>query len=215
MRNFQDPETPINDEIIEEDTWKKNYRPDDYEKVQNINRGDVNAVKLGHWITFKVLSNVNLSMRDIDQSYFVEQGFTGVPRSFFPLHKNFEDGAFKIPESNILNGGISSQNAERRYYELPDVPWIKNQFDNRIIYSERHVNDAFRNGYRVFLSTHYRDYTKEYGSIVKLINYNDDIICVFEHGVARFPVNERALIGEGPGGPMHLNVNSVLPEANI
>ena len=34
--------------------------------INQINRSDVNAVGLGHWITVRVLSNQNLCMRDID-----------------------------------------------------------------------------------------------------------------------------------------------------
>jgi len=33
---------------------------------KNINRSDVNAVGIGHWFTFMVMSNDNLCLRDID-----------------------------------------------------------------------------------------------------------------------------------------------------
>lgn len=48
QRNFQDPEAPINDIIIDETTWKENYNIDKKEKNESINRGDVNAVEIGH-----------------------------------------------------------------------------------------------------------------------------------------------------------------------
>jgi hypothetical protein len=121
-----DPETPVNDTIIDEKTWKENYDPENEEKYDKINRGDVNAIKIGHWATFKVLSNVNLSLRDLDSSYFTEIGLTGVPRGCFPLQSMSEDGNYKIPESGLLNGGISSSYSERYNFVYPDVPWIKN-----------------------------------------------------------------------------------------
>ncbi len=51
-RNFQDPDTPTNDTIIDTFTWRSNYAgytPSgglDATKVAKINRGDVNAVNV-------------------------------------------------------------------------------------------------------------------------------------------------------------------------
>lgn len=36
-------------------------------------------------------------------------------------------------------------------------------------------------------------------------------MCVFEHGVALIPVNERVVSGEGAGGPAFINTANVLP----
>ena len=47
-RNFQDPESPVNDKIVDETTWKENYNIGDSEKNIDINRSDVNAVNIGH-----------------------------------------------------------------------------------------------------------------------------------------------------------------------
>jgi hypothetical protein len=75
-RNFVDPETPVNDTIIDYQTWKNNYLADDDTSKKkdnaNINRSDVNAVQLGHWITFKVFSNINLALRSLDKSFTSE-----------------------------------------------------------------------------------------------------------------------------------------------
>lgn len=60
--------------------------------------------------------------------------------------------------------------------------------------------------------THYRDYPLTYGSIVKLVEWFGSIICVFEHGVALIPVNERVVAGEGVGGNTFINTSNVLPE---
>jgi hypothetical protein len=35
--------------------------------------------------------------------------------------------------------------------EFPDVPAIKNNFSNRVMYSNVAINDAFVNGNRIFL----------------------------------------------------------------
>ena len=211
-RNFQDPEAPTNDEIVDQDTWKENYSLTDIEKNQNINRGDVNAVQLGSWITLKVYSTYNLSIRSLDPSYPDEEALTGLQRGFFPLQSMSYRGNTKVPSSEVINQGYSSTVGERYNYTLPDVPYIKNRYDTRIMYSDISVGDAFKNGYRTFKLTNYRDYPKTYGGITTLVEFRGNIICVFEHGIAIIAVNERTVSGEGAGGTVYINTSNVLPE---
>lgn len=211
-RNFQDPSAPTNDEVVDENTWKDNYDTENTENNAKINRGDVNAIQLGSWITFKVCSSYNLSIRSLDPSYPTEEGLTGLKRGFCPLQELSPAGATKIPESSVINGGYSSTTSEKQAFTLPDVPYIKNRFDTRIMYSDISVGDAFKNGFRVFQMTHYRDYPRTYGGIMKMIELFGNILCIFEHGIALIPVNERAVAGEGSGGNVFINTSNVLPE---
>lgn len=211
-RNFQDPSAPTNDEVVDENTWKDNYDTENTENNAKINRGDVNAIQLGSWITFKVCSSYNLSIRSLDPSYPTEEGLTGLKRGFYPLQELSPAGATKIPESSVINGGYSSTTSEKQAFTLPDVPYIKNRYDTRIMYSDISVGDAFKNGFRVFQMTHYRDYPRTYGGIMKMIELFGNILCIFEHGIALIPVNERAVAGEGSGGNVFINTSNVLPE---
>lgn len=211
-RNFQDPSAPTNDEVVDENTWKDNYDTENTENNAKINRGDVNAIQLGSWITFKVCSSYNLSIRSLDPSYPTEEGLTGLKRGFYPLQELSPAGATKIPESSVINGGYSSTTSEKQAFTLPNVPYIKNRFDTRIMYSDISVGDAFKNGFRVFQMTHYRDYPRTYGGIMKMIELFGNILCIFEHGIALIPVNERAVAGEGSGGNVFINTSNVLPE---
>lgn len=211
-RNFQDPSAPTNDEVVDENTWKDNHDTENTENNAKINRGDVNAIQLGSWITFKVCSSYNLSIRSLDPSYPTEEGLTGLKRGFYPLQELSPAGATKIPESSVINGGYSSTTSEKQAFTLPDVPYIKNRFDTRIMYSDISVGDAFKNGFRVFQMTHYRDYPRTYGGIMKMIELFGNILCIFEHGIALIPVNERAVAGEGSGGNVFINTSNVLPE---
>lgn len=111
----------------------------------------------------------------------------------------------------MYNSGQANTLSYRYNYIMPNVPYLKNEFDNRILYSDIFVNDAFKNGYRVFKSTQFQDYTREHGSIVSLKSFSGNILCVFEHGVALIPVNERVVSGEGAGGPAFINTANVLP----
>lgn len=211
-RNFQDPSAPINDDIVDEATWKDNYDLQDSEKYEKINRGDVNAVKLGHWVTVKLCSNVNLAMRCLDYSYSSEEGLTGKPRGFYPIQSMSTTGESKIPESFVINAGINSTTSDKYNFEQPKVPAIKNIFNTRIMYSDINITDAFKNGLRTYKSTSYRDYPSTYGSITRLIDWYGNIVAVFEHGVAVIPVNERAIAGNGAGGNVFINTSNVLPQ---
>lgn len=218
IRNFQDPEVPICDDIVDENCWADNYQgihPNtDQDKLDNnkINRSDVNAVKLGHWVTFTVRSNINLSVRSTDGSYTDEAGMTGISRRFYPLGNMFASGNEKIPESQLYNSGISSTTSDKYNFIMPNIPAFKQNYQNRIIYSNITVNDSFRNGFRLFQLGDRQDFPSSYGSIIKLVEMYGALLCVCEHGVMLIPINERTVAGNGDGGEAYINTNKVLPE---
>lgn len=215
-RNFQDPSAPANDDIVDPNTWKDNYEVSDgvvdTSKFEEINLGDLNAVQMGMYVTLTVRSTYNLNIRAIDDSNSDELAMFGHPRGFYPYNPLVTSGSYKIPEALCYNKGFEKSLSERVNMEVPDVPWIKNEFSNRIAYSNIQIQDAFQNGWRTFMGTHYRDYPKTYGSITKLVELRGNLVCVFEHGVALIPVNERAIAGEGAGGNVFINTSNVLPE---
>lgn len=163
----------------------------DLEEASKINRGDVNAVKIGHWVTFKCMSNINFAARVEDDSNGSEIALIGHPRTFIPAYWFQADGEYKVPDSNIINVGYNSTTSDKYNFALPDVPYIKNEFSNRIMYSDIHITDAFKNAYRTFQLNNYRDYSKEYGSITELMEWYGNLLVVFEHGVGLIPVNEK------------------------
>lgn len=218
-RNFQDPTAPQNDKIINYITWRDHYQPDDkipdtgVSELAKINRGDINAVKLGSWITIKVRCSYNLSIRSLDERHLSESALMGRARGFYPLQQASADGGYKIPNSYLINDGFGSTVGEKIYHTLPEAPYIQEEFSNRIVYSDVNVENSFRNGYRTYRYTSTETYTKQYGKIVKLVPWYGHLICVFEHAVAVLPINERVESGEGVGGPVFINTNRVLPNS--
>ena len=210
-RNFVDPEMGFTDKMVNPDA-NVIGTPD---SPNNIDRGDWNAVKLGHWVTFRIRSNMNLSMRTIDGANINEKVLSTKDRTFYPLTYIYPDGNSKIADSFVINKGVSSTTSDKIHIEIPDVPAIKNSFDSRIMYSDIHITDAFKNGYRVFKEINYRDYTKIYGGIVKLIDIHSNLLIIFEHGVALVAVNERVLAGNGDGGSVFINTQNVLPQTPL
>lgn len=215
-RNFQDASAPTNDQIVDPKCWENNFKYTDgvlkTEDLEKINLGDVNAIQLGQWITFSIRSTKNLNIRTLDTSNVDESALVGHDRGFYPYLPMSAKGVYKIPEAMCYNKGFEKSLSERYNFEVPDVPAVKNDFSNRISYSNIIINDAFQNGSRVFSGQNYRDYPKTYGSITKLIEMSGELLCVFEHGVAIIPVNERTVAGEGSGGPVYINTSNVLPE---
>jgi hypothetical protein len=138
-RNFQDPSSPTNSTIVDEKCWHDNYEVTDgvvkKENFDKINLGDVNAVGLGMWVTFTLRSRYNLNIRALDESMVDEESLFGHPRGFYPYYSITVNGSYKIPEALCYNQGFEKTLSYRYNYEVPDVPWIKNEFSNRIAYS--------------------------------------------------------------------------------
>jgi hypothetical protein len=105
---------------------------------------------MGMWITFQLRSSNNLNIRTLDGSNVSESAMSGHDRGYFPYYPMSVEGTYKQPDSQIYNKGFTKSTSERWNASLPDVPHIKNWFGTRIMYSDIHINDAYKNGYRVF-----------------------------------------------------------------
>lgn len=182
--------------------------------LSNINRADVNAVPIGTWITFPVCCSINLSLRDIDYNHPEEEVIFGKKRDFFPFSNNL-DAHCTQQDSDVINGACAISVPSKKYLQLPDVPFFKEEYNTRIWWSEISVNNSIKNGYRVIYESAYRDYPKIYGSITKIVDYNGNIVCVCEHGILFLTVNERAMTSATEGGPIYIGSNSVLPETPV
>lgn len=223
-RNFIDPTFPANDDIVDPETWSKNYKglnkmsdkdpdkieSDDIGSWTNINLGDVNTVPLGLWITFKCLSNYNLGLRSLDYSDVGLIGKLGSPSSFYPL--SGIDARSKMPESQLLNEGYSITLPRKSYSKWIPTPYENWNFENRIAFSNIASTKMFTNGFRVFQGLAYQDVDKQFGQIVKLFPYAQNLLCVFEHGLAIVPINEKALLSTQEGLSIHLYGAGVLQE---
>lgn len=134
----------------------------------------------------------------------------GNPRSFYPLSGLLTAPSGKIEESWLLNAGYSVALPFKKYFTAPDVPYVKDIFDNRIMFSDVQINDDFKNAYRIFQGLAYKDIERQYGAIVKLIPLGVNLFCVFEHGCAIIPINEKALISTNTGQAIHMYGAGVL-----
>lgn len=138
----------------------------DYSKI---NRADVNTVPLGMWVTFKCLSTYNLGLRAPDRSHTDEYALMGTPRTFYPYEGVYVNPCYKPEETWLLNQGYGASVGQKIAFPAPDVPYIKELFDNRIMFSDVQTFGGFENSYRIFKSLDYQDIERQYGAIVKLV----------------------------------------------
>ena len=204
-------ENDIGNIITPEDKGYKKYSENNgtfgYDKL---NRPDINAVGLGQWVTFKVCSNVNLAMRDVDLTRPSEEAVFKMKRSFYPLQSM--EKSISLPESKVINNGISKTIGDKYYFDIGDIPFIKESFSTRIHYSNVLQQSTFVNGNRTFFSKNYQDYSMEYGALVKLVEWYGNLIAVMEHGILMIPVNERAMMKNESGENVYINTDIVLPK---
>jgi len=110
-------------------------------------------------VTFRVRSSYNLNIRTINDSYVAEKAESGHSRGYYPIYPMSTDGSYKIPESQTYNLGFATSLSCRYNFEVPDVPYIKDWYGTRIMYSDINITDAYKNNFRIFRGTNYRDYT--------------------------------------------------------
>ena len=215
-RNFQDASSPTNDKILYPETWDQNYsstqNPKDKEGNDKIQKGDINAVKLGSWITIKIKSTNNLSIRTVDESNREEVAIFGHGRKFYPLEPISAEGGQKIPTSYVSNNGFRTNLGIKNFSGFKDKPYIRNEFKNRVLYSNVNNTDLNINGYRVFELGNFKDYSKQYGEITKLIPFGNNLVCIMEHGVGVLAIKERTLMANSTGGDVFINNKTILPE---
>lgn len=164
--------------------------------LASINRADVNAVALGQWITFPIMSSHNLSFRDIDYSNATEQASFNKKRSFFPLEK--KNKYLPLRDSNVINSATAISIPDKKYYALPNVPFIKQEYFTRVYHSQVDNANSFTNEFKVMFEYAYRDYTKIYGSITKLVPFGNYVYIVFQHGIGRMDVTSSMSKAQNP-----------------
>ena len=93
----------------------------------------------------------------------------GNSRGFYPFRGASTATSMKIADSALLNDGYSATVGRKRHILKQGTSYDKNEFSNRIMFSNVSVTDSFTNGYRTFQGASCNDYAKGFGSIIKLL----------------------------------------------
>ncbi|MDY5928434.1 MAG: hypothetical protein SPJ27_00130, partial [Candidatus Onthovivens sp.] len=71
-------------------------------------------------------------------------------------------------DSFIYNQGLNVTLVKKENFIAPNVPYLKELFDNRIMFSYVQTFGNFDNAFRIFKSLDYQDIDRQYGAIIKL-----------------------------------------------
>lgn len=207
--NLVNPESQEKSSGIKE-IFKSIFKPSNNNTLRglaSINRADVNSVPFGEWITFPVCSSSNYAMRDIDFSQATEEASLNKKRQFYPLEKI--DVYNQLLDSDVINQASSKSLSENQKTAFRTIPYIKQEYFNRIYWSKPNVAQSFINSYRFIFDTQYREYNKEFGAITKLLSTGDNLFVAFQHGLGLLSI-QRNPQNDAEQSP-YLASNNVLP----
>lgn len=135
-------------------------------------------------------------------------------RTFFPYRNsgNFISyRTYRLPETDRTNPGYAEVMRPKAFIPVPiDVPFLENEFFSRVYVSDKHIPNAFRNGFRR-ITSNFRDYTSSLGRIVRLFNHRGNLLIVFESGVGITSVEQRLQTAEDSAGAVFVEPKDVLP----
>jgi len=140
-------------------------------------------------------TNHNADVRSYEKSDPMEMMLYGSERGFHPAVAADKLYSEYRPDSSAYNRGLTGDYRAVSYVGISvEAPTYTLQYPNRIMISAPNIQSEFFNGYRDFSGINFKDYNSELGQIVKLINHNNNLFCIFENGVALITVDGRTLV---------------------
>jgi len=169
--------------------------------------GDIDA---GIMVSWYQESKHNLALRQPVQFDASESE----KRSFFPFVSRGDFQAFRtyrLPETLNYSQGYSETLTPKTLFAPPSLaPFVANDFFTRALYSERHIPNAFKNGFRSFVQSAFMDYDSAMGKIVAVFNHRGRLLFVFEHGIGMTEIDRRIQTGADAGGAIFVEPKAVL-----
>ena len=162
----------------------------------------------------KVVSSTS-SNRGIYMSVFLESSVNPIllnESDNFPFVESRLDIGGDLPSESI-NSGYLKTISKVPYTSLDfNSPFIKVEYDTRVYYSDLHVQNNLKNGYKVFGLLNYKDYTKHLGAIVKVINIKNTLFLIQQTGISVIPFNDRIQSEQSQVGTVYLAQIDVLSQ---
>lgn len=172
---------------------------------------DLANMPLGTILTWYQESKYNLWLRQPKQFDLTETE----KRTFYPFRNNgdaLQYQNYRYPETLVHAQGYARTLAPKSFFAPPSLaPFIENEFFSRVYHSERHIPNAFKNGYRAFLQTSFQDYDSSMGRIIALFNHRGKLVIVFQHGLGITDIEQRVPIGGDNAGEVFIRPDTILP----
>jgi hypothetical protein len=176
---------------------------------------------VGYTLGLVTESHLNSAIRSEEVADINEEG----RRTFVPYGVDSNDPGDKFGEKNplrksrlvesaILNKGYKAVHSLRNYFTVSDDnSYVGSDWFARIIVSPKYSPNSFDNAYRNLSGINFQDYNPELGKIVRILNYQGQLLAVYENGVITIPVNQRIQTGSDAGGSIFIEAHGVLPPA--
>lgn len=184
------------------------------ERITSVREPDAalrSNIDQGQLVSWWQESKYNLALRQ--PKLFDES--EGEDRSFFPYNSrgNFlEYRSYRYPETVAHSQGYSELKLPKSFFPSPSLaPHLENYFFPRIMHSEKHIPNAFRNGYRSFLPSNFKDYDSSLGQITGMFNLRGNLLVIFQHGMGMTAVEQRILTGADAAGGVFAMPSEILP----
>lgn len=165
----------------------------------------------GQMVSWWQEAKYNLALR---QPKLFDEG-ESEERSFYPYNSRgdfMEYRSYRYPETTSHSQGYSELGRPKSFFPSPSLaPHLENYFFPRIMHSERHIPNAFRNGYRSFLPSNYKDYDSSLGQITGMFNLRGNLLVIFQHGIGITAIEQRVLTGGDVAGGVFVTPSEVLP----
>ena len=161
------------------------------------------------------VSTSGASNRGIYMSVFLESSVNSIlitESDNFPfINARLDTGGDLGSES--VNTGYLKTISKVPYTSLDfNSPFIKIEYDTRVYYSDLHVQNNLKNGYKVFGLLNYKDYTKHLGSIIRVINIKNTLFLIQQTGISVIPFNDRIQAEQSQVGSVYLSQIDVLSQ---
>jgi len=136
-------------------------------------------------------------------------------RTFYPYRKNTQDvniyREYRYPDTEKVTIGSNELYGEKACFTLlENSPFLKFEYFTRIMHSSRNIPNSLVNGYKLFRGLNYRDYDTIGGRIIRIEEFRDTLIIIFEHAVAVASIEERIMTGSDTTGSIFVESKEVL-----
>lgn len=169
------------------------------------------AYTQGLYIPLIHQNNNNVAVRSIEEAEPTEKNLIGSNREFYP-YRNVETlRARPQIESAKYNFGLNFGSDKIYSVTNTNVPAFTSEFSTRVVLSNATATSEFSNGYRTFQNINYKDYNQDFGSITKLMSFNNTLYCIQESAVSIIDVDGRTLTSDSAAGKVFIDSGDLLP----
>ena len=176
-------------------------------------REGVNITNSGYAIGFPVRSKYNFALR-------AEEKVDDAELQLYGKHRTYTSGApsdliqgNRQAETSVINYGNIIHDSVLKFSKFDDtIPYLKLDYNNRLIVSDVATTNEFENSYRNFKGLNFKDYDEELGIITAIVSHGVHVYIIYTDGVSLIETSERsAMTSESSNTNVYIGSMEELP----